>query len=141
MLSKYYLRNGSVYIPTVGRRGGAYATIEPVSVVPVTDTKGLRRAISDAIGRENVALPLLKGERPSAVLPKYARVKSWSAFARSSSSWNIVQNSGGYQIVGHRMHPDGYLIEDQNKKIEFPAGTTVDTVIDRMIAILQGAAL
>lgn len=140
MLSKCYLRNNNVYIPAVARRGGAYTTIEPVSVVPVTDTEALRRALIDGIGRKNITLPLLKGKRPPPVLLRYAGVKSWSVFARSSSSWNIIDNNGVYQIIGHRMHPDGYWVEDQNQKIEFPPGTALDAVIDRMIAILQDAA-
>jgi hypothetical protein len=29
MLYKCYLRNGTVYVPTVGKRGGAYVIMEP----------------------------------------------------------------------------------------------------------------
>ena len=140
MLYKCYLRNGIVYVPTVGRRGGAYTIMEPVSVVPVMDSEGVRRALLDAKGRGNVAVPPRKGKPPSPLLPKYAGVKSWSAFARSSSSWNITENDGIYRIIAHRMHPDGYWVEDQNQKIEFSFGTNVDAVIDCMIAILQAAA-
>ena len=114
--------------------------MEPVSVVPVMDSEGARSALLDAMGRGNVAVPLLKGKPSPPLLPRYARVKSWSAFARSASSWNITANDGFYRIIGHRMHPDGYWVEDQNQKIEFPTGTKADAVIDRMIAILQAAA-
>lgn len=49
MAYKSYLRNGIVYVPTIGKRGGAYIVMEPVAVVPAPDTEGLRRAFADAI--------------------------------------------------------------------------------------------
>ena len=139
MLFNCYLRNSIVYVPTVGKRGGAYTNIEPVAVIPVTNTDGVRCALLDAIGRGNVAIPLLKGRHPPPVTLKYAGVKSWSAFARNALAWSIKDKSGSYEIVGYRDHVDGYWVEDPDQKIEFPSGTSVNTVIDRMIAILQHA--
>ena len=135
-----YLRIGVVYVPTIGKRGGAYTDIEPVAVVPVANTDGLRRAFLDTIARKNVAVPLIKGKWPPPVLLKYAGVKTWSAFARDASTWDIKENDGVYQIVSNRMHPKGYWVEDAEHKMNFPPGSTVDDVIDRMIAILQDAA-
>jgi hypothetical protein len=140
MLYNCYLRKGTVYIPTIGKRGGAYTDIEPVGVVPAANTDGLRRALLEAIGRGNVAIPLLKGKHPPPVVQKYAGVNSWSAFARNASSWTIKDKSGSYQIVGYRTHSEGYWVEDPNQKVEFPPGITIDAVIDRMIVILQEAA-
>src|SRR5215469_12558126 len=98
MLYKCYLRDGIVYIPTVARHGGAYTIMEPVSVVSVTNTLNLRRSLLDAIGRGNAAVPLLTDKRPP-LLPKYAGVKSWSAFASSALTWNIKESEGVFQIV------------------------------------------
>ena len=81
-----------------------------------------------------------KGKWPAPVLLKYAGVKTWAAFARDASVWNLEENDGVYRIVGHRVHAKGYWVEDPAQKIEFPPGTTIDGVIDRMIAILQDAA-
>jgi hypothetical protein len=139
MLYTCYLRDGVVYVPTVGKRGGVYTTIAPVAAVPVANTEGLRRAFLDAITRRNVAVPPVKGKWPPPLLPKYAGVKSWSAFARGALTWNIIANEELYQIVGHRLHEDGYWVEDHDQRIKFPAGTTVGDVIDRMIAIMQDA--
>ena len=47
---------------------------------------------------------------------------------------------GNYQIGGYRDHPDGYWVPDAEKKVDFPPGSRVEVVIDRMIAILQDAA-
>jgi hypothetical protein len=140
MLYSCYLRRNAVYVPTVGRRGGAYTEIEPISVVPAANIDGLRRAFLDTIDRKNIAVPLLKGKRPPPALLKYAGVKSWSAFARNASTWSIKENGGLYQIVGHKRHPEGYWVEDAEQKTDFPPGSTIDDVIDRMIAILQDAA-
>jgi hypothetical protein len=71
---------------------------------------------------------------------KHAGVKTWSAFARGTSSWSIKKKDGSYQIVGYRTHRDGHWEEDPEQKITFPPRSAPDEVIDRMIAILQDAA-
>jgi hypothetical protein len=141
MLFNVYLRRGVVYVPTVAKRDTAvYTDIEPVAVVPVADGEGLRCALLDTIARKNVAVPVPRGKWPPPVLLKYSGAKTWSAFARDASTWNIEEQDGKYQIEGYRTHPKGYWEEDPDQKIEFPAGTSVDTVIERMIGILQDAA-
>jgi hypothetical protein len=140
MLYQCYLRKRIVYVPTVGKRGGAYTDIDPAAVVPVADTEGLRRAFLSAIAKKNVPVPLQKGKRPPPVILKYAGVRTWSAFANGTLVWNIDEEEDLYQIVGHRVHPDGYWVRDEEQKIRFPPGTSVDVVIDRMIAILQEPA-
>jgi hypothetical protein len=77
---------------------------------------------------------------PAPVLLKYAAVRSWSAFARNTLLWSIEDEGGVFQIVDYRKHPKGYWQEDPDQKTQFPPGTTIDGVIDRMIAILQDAA-
>jgi hypothetical protein len=142
MLFSSYLREGIVYVPTVAKREGGpvYTEIEPVAVVPVTNTEAIRRALLDAIARKNIIVPVPKGKWPAPVLLKYAGVRSWSAFARNASAWSIKENDGLYQIVGHRKHSKGYWEEDPSQQIQFPAVATIDDVVDRMIAILQDPA-
>jgi hypothetical protein len=140
MLYTCYLRRGVVYVPAVGKRGGVYTVIEPVAIVPVADNEGIRSAFRDTIARKNIDVPPVKGKWPPPILPKYARVTSWAAFDRGASTWNIQEDDERYKIVGYRKHPDGYRVEDQAQKIEFPPGTSIDTVVDRLIAILQQAA-
>lgn len=140
MLYNCYLRKGIVYVPTIARRGGTYTDIEPVAVVRVGDALGLRRAFSDVVGRGNMVVPLIKGKWPAPVVLNHAGVKSWAAFAREASTWNITEKQGVYQINGYRMHPKGYWVEDPEQTTKFPPRTTLDAVIERMIAILQDAA-
>ena len=140
MLYKCYLRDGAVYVPTVGRRGGAYTDIDPVTVVSVTNADGVRRALLDAIAKKNPAVPLQKGKWPPPVVLKHAGVKTWAAFDRNSLTWNIKENNGNYRIGSYRRHPDGYWVEDHEQEIGFPCGTTIEAVVDRMIEILREAA-
>jgi hypothetical protein len=141
MLFHVCLRQGIVYVPTVARRdGGPYTDIEPVGVVPVANTEGIRRALMAAIARGNITVPVPKGKWPAPVFLKYAGVRTWSAFARGASSWSIEEKDGKYQIDGYRKHPKGYWVEDPEQRIILPAGATVNDVIDRMIAILEDAA-
>ena len=73
-------------------------------------------------------------------MPKNAGVKSWSAFARGTSTWSILEEGGVYAIESFRKTPPRGWEVDPEKQIEFPPGTILDEVIDRMIAILQEAA-
>jgi hypothetical protein len=92
----------------------------------------------DTIDRKNIIIPNPpKNSWPPPVLLKYAGVKTWSAFARGAAVWSIEETGGNYQIVGYRTHRNGYWEKDPDQKIELPPGSTVDQVIDRMIAILQ----
>jgi len=142
MLFHSYLRNGVAYVPTVVRlQTGAYVDVDPVAVVTVANTEGLRRAFLDTIARKNAIVPPPpKDNWPPPVLLKYAGVKTWSAFARDASVWSIEEIDGDYLIAGYRTHHKGYWEEDPNQKTNFPPGTAVGDVIDRIIAILQDAA-
>jgi hypothetical protein len=143
MLYNCFLKSGIVYVPTVVKmQTGVYSDEEPVAVVPVADAIGLRRALRDAIGRGNVIVPNPpKDQWPPPVLLKYSGAQTWSAFARGASQWSIVEDpQGTYRIVGHRKHPDGYWVQDPEQGIDFQPGTSIDTVIERMITILQEAA-
>jgi hypothetical protein len=139
-----YLRRGIVYVPTVVTRARepVYTDIEPIAVVPVADIDGVRRALLESIARGNVIVPTPDAKalrRPPAIL-KYAGVRSWSAFFSNASTWSILEDHGVYRIHGFRKHPKGYWQPDLTEEIQFPAGTTVDDVVDRMVAILQEAA-
>ena len=143
MLFHAYLRNAIVYVPTVVKlQTGAYMDVDPVAVVPVANTDGLRHALLDAIARKNVIVPPPpKDNWPPPVLLKYAGVKTWSAFARGACG--LEHRREGRDIPNRRaIEPIamdiGRKIPDQ--KTNFPPDTTVHDVVERMIAILQDAA-
>jgi hypothetical protein len=142
MLCHFYLRRGIVYIPTFGKIGkGFYRGVEPVAVVPLSNTDALRRALNDTIARGNPSVPDLPGSQwPPPVTLKYAGVQTWSAFERGTSYWGIEEDDGIFRITFHQKAETQGFKEDKEKRITFPPGATVDEVIDRMIAILRDAA-
>jgi hypothetical protein len=144
MLFTCYLREGIVYVPTMAKRESepVYTTIEPVSVVPLSSSDDVRRALLETIARKNVLIPTPdpKALRAPPLILKYAGVRSWSAFFRSASTWSIREDDGVYKILPYSKHPKGYWRPDIANEIQFPAATTVDDVVDRMIAILQETA-
>jgi hypothetical protein len=142
MLYTCYLKKGTVYLATMVNQGIArYMDVDPVTVVPVMDTERLRQAMRDTIPKENpFRAPTVEDARKPPVILKYTGDKSWSAFMRGASVWSIYEKDGIFQIEPYRVHADGYWVPDRDHFIKFPARTSIDAVIDRMIAILQSAA-
>jgi hypothetical protein len=78
MLCHLYLRKKKVFVPTVGRvPGGPYRDIEPVTVVEVSDTEGLRQAFRQTIARGNLPVGPYPRPNPPPVVLKHAGAKSW----------------------------------------------------------------
>lgn len=138
MLCHLYLRKGVVYIPTLGKVDkGFYRGIEPVAVVPISNTEALRGALLDTIARGNPPTPrLAPGQSYSPVTLKYAGAKNWQTFERGTAYWNIKEDDGIFRVVAHRKVEQGWE-EDKDRSHIFPEGTSADEVIDRMISILQ----
>jgi len=134
-----YLRSGTIYLPTMGKMDeGFYRAVEPVTVVSASDIDGMRRAMQTTIARGNPVVPMLRrSEYPRPLLPKYARVKSWSAFERGLMFWTIKEKNGVFQIAGQSKRADRGWRTDLDRTIDFPLNTTTDDVVDRMIAIVQ----
>lgn len=137
-----YLKGHTVFVPTTGRLDQpVYREMEPVEVIPLSNTDGVRRALLSAIARGNPPAPHYPpGKNPLPIVAKYAGAKTWSAFARGTLTWTIGQNDGIYQIESYRRDQKGYWEQDPDQKIVFPSQTSVDTVIESMISILQQAA-
>ena len=142
MRSFCWLRKGHFYMPVLAKTvAGFYQGIDPVAVIPVSQTAELRRAIAETIAQGNPVIPTPSPkEIPLPSVLKYAGVKTWKAFERDALSWKITENNGIYQIVGQRDGRYGGTVDDPDQTITFPSGTPIDDVIDRMIAILQQAA-
>lgn len=142
MYFHFYLKNGIVYVPIVGKMGeGFYRDIQPVAVVAASNTGALREALSGAIAHGNPRVPMLQRRQwPPPVILKYAGAKNWSSFERDMSLWGLEEKNGAFTIMGKRKKPDGTVVDDSSKTIRFEPGTSVDHVIDRMIATLQEAA-
>jgi hypothetical protein len=142
MYCQIFLRKGIVYVPTMGKMDkGFYREIEPVAVVSASNSEALHQALQAAIARGNPTVPMLRrSEWPPPVTPKYAGLKTWSAFERGMLPWSIEEESGCLRIVGKKRSPDGAWKNDPDQTIIFPSGTAVDAVIKRMTTIVQSAA-
>jgi hypothetical protein len=68
---------------------------------------------------------------------KHAGIKTWSEFNRSASYWGIGKEDGIFRIIAHQEHTRKGWEEDPENSQTFPAGSSVEEVIDRMTAILQ----
>jgi len=137
-----YLRQGVVYMPTVARTdAGFYMNVEPVAVVSLSNTDGIRSAFHELIARGNTVIPTPKrNEYPPSLLPKYAGVKTDRAFMHGTAHWAIDEKEGDYQIIGYRAHKDGYWVQDAAQKTVLPTGSTTENVVEQMIGILRDAA-
>jgi len=142
MYCQLFLRNGIVYVPTMGKMDkGFYRAIEPVAVVSASNGEALQQALKTVIARGNPQVPMLRRSEWSApVTLKYAGVKTWSAFERGMQPWSIEEEADRLQIVGKEKRADGTWKNDPEQTVTFPAGTAIDDVIERMIAIVQAAA-
>lgn len=141
MYSHFYLRKGTVYVPTMGMmEKGFYRGIEPVAVVSVTNADALREALAATIARGNPVVPKLRRrEWPPPVVLKYAGVKSWSAFERGMMLWSIEEKDGVWKVIGKRQSSDGAMVDDPDQIVTFPVRASVDDVIGRAISIVQHA--
>src|ERR1051325_5315973 len=114
-----YLRNGTVYLPTMGVMDkGFYRGVEPVAVVSLTDIKTLREALIDTISRGNPVVPMLRRrDWPPPILLKYTGLRSWSAFERGMQLWDIKEKDGMFQIAGNTKRPNGMWLGDPEQTI------------------------
>jgi hypothetical protein len=142
MYYQVYLRNGTVYLTTMGKMDrGFYRGVEPVTVLPASSGEELRQALKAMIARGNPDVPMLRRrEWPPPITLKYAKVKTWSAFERGLLFWTIKEKDDAFQINGQRKHSNGNWRDDPEQMIAFPSATAVDDVIERIITIVQAAA-
>jgi hypothetical protein len=142
MLHKCYLKTGIVYVPTVVNQGTAvYMDVEPVTTIPVCNTRALHQAFADLVSKpNNFVAPTVEDARRPPVVLKHSGDKNWRSFQRSAKCWVIKQKGGLYKIAGHRTHQGGYWEEDPQQTIQFPPGTTAAEVVDCIVKILQDSA-
>ena len=79
MIWNVFLRNDTVYIPTVAIVESAFCLdVEPVEVAPAADIEAVQRALIRAMNRGNPKISMPSGPPfPEPVVLKYAKVKSW----------------------------------------------------------------
>jgi hypothetical protein len=113
--------------------------------VPAEQTERLKQVILTAINRGNPPISLdkfrsLSGSKNSALL-KATGAHSWYALDRQTTGlWGIAERNGLYKIrVKQPMETHGWH-EDPEKAVHFPAGTPIEDVITRAVAMIQERA-
>ena len=141
MLWHCYLRQAKVYLPTMGEVAkGLYRGVEPVAVVTVTDIPALRQALRETLLRGNPTVPdLPRASQPPAVVLKYAGVKTWGTFERGTLLWRIEKKDSIFQTMTMKKSSDRGWLEDRSAIQKLPPASTIDDVVERMIATLQNA--
>lgn len=138
------LYRGVLYIPTlyrVERKGFFYEGV-PVTSVPVEQTARLREAILAAIERGNppISFEEYRSRLDSKDHPllKATRARSWYALDRQTKGiWSAAEDDGPYEIRVWRPRRDRGWEVDPDKAVRFPAGTPVDEMVARAIAMIQ----
>lgn len=135
-----YLRKGIVFLPVMKKtEAGFYICVDPVSMINVTSTTELRRAIGIALARP---IPIVSTPPRDAKLNNILEVtglRSLSAFDRSAVCWAIKEHQGIWKIAIQRSHKEGGG-DDKSQLITFPPGTSVDEVSDRLFQVIQEKA-
>jgi len=141
MLIHFYLRKGTVFLPTIAEiTSGANLDCEPVAVVPVSKTADLYSALEERLINGNPVMSLPEEGYPKPVVLKYAGVKSFATFARDALMWAIKKEHDRYRITMKKKHPGSGWVDDPDQIITLPPASTVGDVCDRMVAILQAHA-
>lgn len=140
MFLKFYLRKGLVLLPTTRlvENNSGYWIGEPIEVVPALETSNLRAAFARMAARGNPVVAPGKAGAP--ILPRYAGVKSWSAFERGLSTWNIADENGTLQVAGYRRQASGGWEVDPGQIERLPPGSRIEDAIERAIAVVQAKA-
>lgn len=144
MAYQYWLvfyANSSVLIPTQAKTtDGVGKVIEPMAVVDVQNTHGLRQVMLQVIGKGNPVIPHPSQEEMSKVgiLHRKLGFKSHKTFNQKATIWHIGLGDGIYSIEFSKIATNGRGFDpDPTKEIIFPAGTPVDSVVDKLIEIIQ----
>jgi hypothetical protein len=136
-----FVRKGIVYRPIWGQveGGGPYRAIEPVAVVPVSDTDGLRHAFRGGMAIGNPSIPEVPWDQVEPVVFKRAGVKNLSEFQRGGTfPVTIEERNGLYRvIVQRRRRPYQGWENDPDQTYILPPGSTLDDAIERAIQLIQ----
>jgi hypothetical protein len=102
MIWDFYLRDGIVYIPSIAKTEAGFSrVVEPVEVVAVGDAQSLEQALKRTIERGNPRIPTPPREEQARkpIILRYAKVKTWAAFAKTALPWNIEERDQIYTIA------------------------------------------
>ncbi len=136
-----FYANSRVLIPTSEKTtAGVRRIIDPMQVVNVEHTDDLKRAILVTIAKGNPIVPHPSQDEMSKPVDFHKKLgfKSYKAFNHTAILWSMDLDDGIYEIGFTKIAQDGRGYDsDTSKTITFPSGTPVETVVDKLIEIIQ----
>ena len=137
--SIYYAKD-LVLVPTsVKSSVGVRMTVDPMEIVHVNSRAELRHAISSIIAKGNPIVSHPSQEEMSKItIHKKLGFNSYKEFNHTAILWAIGLMNNVYEIEFWKVPENGRgYVSDPTKTINFPAGTTTETVVDKLIDIIQ----
>jgi hypothetical protein len=138
------LYKGTVYIPTAYllKKGPLYFFRSPIAAVPIMRSEDLREAILAAIKQGNPEISAeeyqARSRAKTGSLLEVTGSKSDYKFDREVSGWWSVSDRGGLYAIGVDIpYPKYGWHEDKEKRVQFPADTSIDDVVSRVVAMMQ----
>ncbi len=145
MLCICYLRFGIVFVPTealVSR--GHYKTVGPATSFPVEATQVAIEALRATVARGNPNWQSVEPEmKIPGYLPIWAGFKTWGRFEKGMSSiWYLSDKANGNYLIEtpRRIRGSDAWEPGDSADVVFPAGTDLDTVLIRLVTMMQAKA-
>jgi hypothetical protein len=133
MLCSFYLRKGSVFVPTMAKtEAGYWLAVEPVEVRKVPSVDVLKVILLAVIARGNPVVPTpTRVDFPPPVMERYCGMKSLPAFERTATCWAVSRERGEYKICEWRRSERyrGAREEASETRILLPLSTTLEEVL------------
>ncbi len=138
--SIYYAKN-HVLIPTIVETfAGVNRLVDPMDVVDVNNQTELKHSILATIDKGNPLVPHPSREEMNEPITLHKKLgfKSYKAFNHNALTWAIISIDGIYEIKFSQVPESGRgYVPDPSKTITFPSGTPIETVVDKLIEIIQ----
>lgn len=138
--SVYYAAS-KVLVPTsIKTTDGVRIIVDPMEVVGIDNTAELKHTILTTFAKGNPIVPHPSQEEMSKPTVFYKKLgfKSYKMFNSTAILWTIDSTDDQYEIIFHKVPEDGRgFVSDLSKTITFPISTPVETVVDKLIEIIQ----
>ena len=139
-----YLREGTVYIPTLRQVPGSYYfKTAPVQVAPASDIAAVTEAFEQAIRLGNPSIT----EAECSTLPKWITVaptgvNSWRAFERGALTWSLDTDpkTGEYRMRLDQPQAGGGWTPGLIPAFTLPADTPTSEVARRAAEVIYDTA-
>jgi hypothetical protein len=139
MYWQFYVRRRTIFIPTSAQtEAGFYLNVDPVAVLNITDTDGVRMALADMLARGNPRVPTPnRATFPPPIVLKYAKLKRWSEFEEDADSWTLTKDHRTYQLGPSKRRSDRGWEEDPIRLEVFSGNYSLEAISGLVTSRIQ----